>query len=98
MAYHEIGYLGYYSDNRVVDLLGLIDPEIAPNVAALDFSSAFWSRRPDYFVHLAGSRFLAGIVRHPEFGLAYRPVAQLPGYDGQGLTVYRRQDAPLASK
>jgi len=98
VAYHEIGYLGYYSGNRVVDLMGLIDPEIAPNVAVLDFGSGFWSNRPDYFVHLEGSRFLAGILRHPEFERSYRSVARLPGYDGSALTVYRREESPLATQ
>ena len=98
VAYHEIGYLGYYSGNRVVDLMGLIDPAIAPNVAALDFSSGFWNNRPDYFVYLEGSRFLAGILRNPEFDRSYRPVVRLPGYDGNALTVYRREDDAVASQ
>jgi hypothetical protein len=94
VAYHEIGYLGYYTDNRIVDLCGLVTPEITPYVAIGDFGWGFWRFKPDYFVHLSGSRFLEGIVGDPRFPELYRAVAELPGYGGRKLTVYRRIDTP----
>ena len=57
VAYHEIGYLGYYTDNRIVDLVGLVSPDITPHVAVGDFASGFWDARPEYLVYPEGSRF-----------------------------------------
>jgi hypothetical protein len=93
VAYHEIGYLGYYTDNRIIDLCGLVTPEITPYVAIGDFGWGFWRHRPDLFVHLEGSRFFDGIVGDQRFRGLYRPVARFPGQRGLDLTVYRRVDA-----
>jgi hypothetical protein len=90
IAYHEIGYLGYYTDNRIIDLVGLVTPEITPHVAGGDFAWGFWHFRPDVLVELEGSRFFDGIVRHPRFAERYRPVVELPGFSDRRLTVYRR--------
>jgi hypothetical protein len=90
IAYHEIGFLGYYTDNRIIDMMGLVSPEITPHVAVGDFSWGFWHHRPEYFVHLEGSGFQTAIVSDPEFARTYRAVTRLPGFDGQLLTVYER--------
>ena len=90
VAYHEIGYLGYYTDNRIVDLVGLVTPDITPHVAIGDFAWGFWNSQPDYLVHLETSKFFAGIVGDPRFARSYRPVARVPGGHGLRLTVYRK--------
>jgi len=90
VAYHEIGYLGYYTDNRIVDLVGLVTPQITPHVAIGDFGWGFWQATPDYLVQLEGSRFFAGIVGDPRFPRMYEYVDQLPGFGGRRLAVYRR--------
>jgi hypothetical protein len=92
IAYHEIGYLGYYTDNRIIDMMGLVTPEITPHVAAGDFSSGFWQFRAEYFVHLEGSGFQTAIVTDPRFSAGYRAVQRFPGFDGRPLTVYERVD------
>lgn len=90
IAYHEVGYLGYYTDNRIVDLLGLVTPGLTEHVAAGDFAWGFRRERPDYLVYLEGSRFFEGILRDPGFQAVYRPVATLDGFDGKSLTIFRR--------
>jgi hypothetical protein len=90
VAYHEVGYLGYYTDNKTIDLVGLITPEITANIAIGDFGSGFWASLPDYLVQLEGSRFFDGIVLDPRFLGLYRQVAELPGFDGNRLFVYQR--------
>lgn len=90
VAYHEIGYLGYYTDNRIVDLVGLVSPDITPHVAIGDFAWGFWESQPDYLVHPQGSRFFEGIVGDPRFSRLYRPVARLAEEHGLRLTVYRK--------
>jgi hypothetical protein len=93
VAYHEIGYLAYYTDNRIVDLVGLVQPEVTPHVAGGDFSWGFWHFEPEYFVNLEGSQFLAAIRDDPRFRDSYRPVAGLPGFDDKWLTVYQKRDS-----
>lgn len=90
VAYHEIGYLGYYTDNRIVDLVGLVSPDITPHVAIGDFAWGFWNAKPDYLVHLEGSKFFAGIVGDPRFVRLYRTVTRVPGDHDMRLTVYRK--------
>ncbi|HQN94932.1 MAG TPA: hypothetical protein PLM61_01100 [Thermoanaerobaculales bacterium] len=94
IAYHEVGYLGYYTDNRIVDLLGLVTPGLTEHVAAGDFAWGFWRERPDYLVYLEGSRFFEGILRDPRFAAGYRPVVTLAGYDGKSLTIFGRAAGP----
>jgi hypothetical protein len=93
VAYHEIGYLGYHTDNRIVDLVGLVSPDITPHVAIGDFAWGFWASQPDYLVHLEGSKFFAGIVGDPRFARMYRPVARVAGDHDLPLTVYRKVNA-----
>jgi hypothetical protein len=90
IAYHEVGYLGFYTDNRIVDLLGLVTPGLSEHVAAGDFAWGFWRERPNYLVYLEGSRFFEGILRDPRFVAGYRQVATLDGYDGRPLTIFGR--------
>jgi hypothetical protein len=89
IGYHEIGYLGYYTDLRIVDLMGLVTPDVTPMVAEGDFAWGFWHHRPDYFVHLEGSGFQTAIVSDPRFAAGYRTVVRLPGFNARSLTVYR---------
>jgi hypothetical protein len=91
VAYHEVGYLGYYTELGVVDLVGLVSPEITERVASRDFSSGFWELRPAYLVYLEGSRFIAPIVGHPDFQAEYVQTTRLAGYDGMPLTVFSRR-------
>ena len=82
--------LGYYTDLGIVDLVGLVTPEITPRVAMRDFTSGFWELRPEYLVALEQSKFILPIVDDPAFAQGYRRVAELEGFDGLGLTVFRR--------
>ncbi|NIM01176.1 MAG: hypothetical protein GTN89_10075 [Acidobacteria bacterium] len=90
IAYMEIGYLGYYTDLGIVDLVGLVTPEITSRVAARDFTSGFWELEPEYLVSLERSRFILPILDNPEFAPRYERVAELDGFDGLGLSVFRR--------
>lgn len=91
IAYMEVGYLGYYTDLGIVDLVGLVTPEITHRVAARDFTSGFWELEPEYLVSLEGSRFILPILDNPDFAPQYERVAELDGFDGLGLSVFRRR-------
>jgi len=52
VAHFEIGYLGYYSpDLKIVDILGLVHPSIASEVAAGNTFAAFDRYDPDVVLH-----------------------------------------------
>jgi len=65
IAFFEVGYLGYYTRNPIVDQMGLVTPGAAPAIARRDFSSVFWSHRPDYLVVYEGSGFQYHIITDP---------------------------------
>jgi hypothetical protein len=91
IAYMEIGYLGYYTNLGIVDLVGLVTPEITHRVAARDFTSGFWELEPEYLVSLEKSRFILPIVNNPEFPKQHERVAELDGFEGLSLTIFRRR-------
>jgi hypothetical protein len=91
IAFVEIGYLGYYSDNRIIDLEGLILPDIVPHIAQNDMAWGFWHYQPDYFVYLPDFEWvLGGIHSDPRFAQNYQAVARLPGPNEADFVIYRR--------
>ena len=92
VAFIEIGYLGYYTDNRIIDLAGLILPDIVPHIARGDFAWGFWRYQPDYFIYLPAFDWaLAGITSNPELGERYEPVAWVEGTESARFTIYKRK-------
>lgn len=93
IAFIEIGYLGYHTDNRIVDLAGLILPDIVPHIAKGDFAWGFWHYQPDYYVYLPDFDWaLASIRADARFEQQYRPVATLPGPRDAQFVIYKRVD------
>lgn len=75
VAYVEIGYLGYYTENRVIDLLGLVTPGITSYIAQGDIAQGFWMYDPDYFIYLPDFDWaLAGIHNDFRFEQNYKLV------------------------
>ncbi len=92
IAYIEIGYLGYYTDNKIIDLAGLVLSDIVFYVSKGDFTSGFWKYRPDYYVYLPDFDWaLAGIRADPRFDLEYQAVATLLGPRENNFTIYKRR-------
>ncbi|HOS02045.1 MAG TPA: hypothetical protein PKZ01_03130 [Candidatus Hydrogenedentes bacterium] len=67
IAAGEIGYLGYYSNNRVIDLAGLVSPEVTKMLVAMHEAhmtdvygrheaAVFRKFQPDYFMRIYGSK------------------------------------------
>ena len=56
VAYLEVGEVGYYSQARVIDLLGLVTPGAAAQVPAHDFDWAVQRYTPDITWRTAASR------------------------------------------
>jgi hypothetical protein len=91
IAYLEIGYLGFYSQNRIVDLAGLTDPLIASHIAKDGFTWGFWHYQPKYLVFNPGmdsEAYLAGIRSAAN---EYEEVARFSGGpDDLPLILFRR--------
>jgi len=78
----EVGALGYYSQARILDLAGLVSPEVLP----LGLTGSLERYRPDFCI---GYDFGLGAA----FASQYAPVARMADYTYQGkpLVIYRRR-------
>jgi arabinofuranosyltransferase len=95
VAYVEVGYLGFYTDNHVIDLLGLTEPRFVANATKLDLQSNFWLAEPDYLVYSAGFAWQFGdLVDQARFKERYQAVLTVPGVGPEPLTVYARTAPP----
>jgi hypothetical protein len=88
VSYYEVGALGYHCRCTVIDLVGVVTPDLLPYVRRGDFGAAFLARPGDYAI---GDRGRGGWmpIGAPWFQRAYQPVATF-GEHGE-LTVYARQ-------
>jgi arabinofuranosyltransferase len=91
IAYFEVGYLGFYTRNPIVDQMGLVTPGAADAIARRDFSSIFWTHDPDYLLLLDGSGFQYHIVSDPRFRKNYFPAATFAGWGGNSLAIFKRR-------
>lgn len=80
VAYIEIGYLGYFTDNRIVDMAGLIDPVVTEHIATDGFSWAFWHYQPDYYIYAEEFNWALGDVKSV-LDDSYVPVHQIERED-----------------
>jgi hypothetical protein len=91
IAYIEIGYLGYYTNNRIIDLAGLTLPDIVAHIANKDFAWGFWHYQPDYYVYLPDFDWALGSIKSdPRFEQQYKPKATLPGPRETNFVIYQR--------
>ncbi len=52
IAYYEVGYLNWYTDREIIDLLGLTNPELfEPIRESHDFSGPFLAANPDWWIN-----------------------------------------------
>ncbi|NKQ35998.1 MAG: hypothetical protein HF973_10345 [Chloroflexi bacterium] len=73
VAFIEIGYLGYFTDNRIVDLAGLVDPVVTPHIVPDGFTWAFWQYEPDYYIYIEEFNWALGDIK-PALDADYSPV------------------------
>jgi hypothetical protein len=93
VGYFEIGYIGYYGQRRMIDPLGLINPDAAPHIARREFTWAYEHYRPEYIIQnqLIFVPYVGKVVKAPWFKQEYREVTQIdqPGYPA--LIIYKRK-------
>ena len=104
IAISDVGAVGYFSERRVLDMFGLIDPHIAQLRGRMHYKADptyVLSRRPDYVVVVSlndegdGYSFQRipdyAIHRRPEFHEQYELIRKEPQYwQNEFVLVYRR--------
>lgn len=81
LAVKDIGYIGYYSQRKILDLAGLVSPECIPFRAKADFVGPIRKFRPDYFAFSAGQFRTLGLVADPLMH-DYKNVVSIGGTGG----------------
>lgn len=71
LATIDIGHLGYWSGRRIIDIVGLAQPDVAPHIAAGDFGYAIRHHQPDMV--LIGYTWLPEVQLTPWFQENYAP-------------------------
>jgi hypothetical protein len=93
VAAHDIGALGYFGGRRLLDLAGLVSPEVVPFIRD-EARLRQWLnvRRADYFVTFPG--WYPGLVAAPESQVLFTTAASYgPSQGGENLSIYRWQPA-----
>ncbi|MDY6877302.1 MAG: hypothetical protein SWK90_14010 [Chloroflexota bacterium] len=96
----EVGVIGYYSDRRIVDFLGLLQPAVAQALARGDIFWAVPAYAPDYLALTAvNPLYTYPILEDEWFQRAYWPVVRFEDarFWGSPITIYRRveDESPL---
>jgi hypothetical protein len=92
VGYFEIGYLGYFSERRLIDPAGLVNPGVASQVAQGNFKWSYHRYKPDYIV-IHPTRWydrLGKIREEPWFNRAYQQVATIEESEDFPLIIYER--------
>jgi hypothetical protein len=87
VAAHDIGALGYFGQRRLIDLAGLVSPEVIPFIRDETRLAAFLDENmADYLVTFPG--WYPGLIQHGE--LLYVSGGQVaPAIGGENMRVYR---------
>jgi hypothetical protein len=105
IAISDVGAVGYFSERRILDMFGLIDPHIAHLRGRMHYKADpryVLQRRPDYVVLVSlnddgdGYSFQRipdyAIDRQPEFHAGYELMRTVPQYwQNEFVLVYRRK-------
>lgn len=87
IAAHDIGALGYYGDRNILDLAGLISPEVIPFIRNEDELMAFLDKmKVDYLMTLPG--WYPEMIQSGD--LVYQSQGEAsPAMGGENMAVYR---------
>ena len=92
----EVGYLGYHAQRKVVDLVGLVTPEVSKHVRERDFEWAMIKYKPDYFIHSTEfNGWLETIIDKRWFHESYKQIIEMnqSGYPCE-LKIFKKVPYP----
>jgi hypothetical protein len=91
VAMLEIGIVGYYSRRTIVDMCGLVTPDVADHVAAGDLTWSVRSTLPDFvLLHQPPWTPETPLAEAGWFRSTYTPVKQFPASEPYGMTLFKR--------
>jgi len=94
----EIGFLAYSSHRPILDLMGLVSPEVVPAREAGELAGLVAERRPRYIldVPLFRRQVLDEILEHERIESCYAPAATFPAPQlmGAEVTLLERRPVP----
>lgn len=91
IGYIEVGYLAYFTGNRIVDFGGLVTPGMIPYVQKADFANALFEFHPDYYIESTTfDPWLHAIKEDPRFPQTYQYLDKMRGPYNSIVTCYRR--------
>lgn len=74
----EIGYLGYHAQRRIIDLVGLVTPEVSKHIHDGDLQWAIKKYQPDYlFYNEEFSGWMETITYQPWFEESYKQIREM---------------------
>lgn len=89
VAAEDIGYIGYYSNVKILDRDGLVSPEAVPYNREGDYFGLIKSTRPDWVIADPASP-ISGFVTSPEFTRLYELDKEFSSESGITYRVYKR--------
>lgn len=94
IGYFEIGFMGYFSDRKFVDPVGLVNFGVSEQVARRDFKWAYLYYKPDYLVinPVRWYERIGNIKDEHWFDTAYQEVTKIEedGYFDAPIIIYRK--------
>lgn len=94
VAAGEAGYLGFFGQVHLLDLYGLTDPDSLAHYARGDYSGAFWTSEPAWFVTFEDDPPWNAIRANPRFTKEYTPVWQRAHAEARNHCQIYRRNAP----
>jgi hypothetical protein len=94
IAVPEVGYVGFYSERKVLDLAGLCTAEVIPYLRKRHYAEIIHDFRPEYVaLTTEGNRPLHNVIcASPWFQAHYRACQSFPYRGGSKYIVYALQD------
>lgn len=96
VGYFEIGFMGYYSDRKFIDPVGLVNPGVSEQVAKRNFKWAYLHYKPDYLVinPVRWYERIGNIRDEYWFSSAYQEVKKIEedGYFDAPIIIYKKFD------
>lgn len=95
IGFFEIGFMGYHTERRMIDPMGLVQNDAIQHVKQGDFKWAYRHYRPDLIV-ISPTRWhdrIGNITNEPWFQTSYRKIAAIdePGYRDAPLAIFKKQ-------
>jgi hypothetical protein len=93
VAVREIGFFGYYTENRILDLQGITTPELLPFIKRKARPEWFWQAKPDFILFQTGMpQDMENFAKSSRFREEYQLRFELSDWDGMPMHLYSKKE------